>query len=131
MPKTKRKNRIQYVYILFIDIFLTLSFCFQRRPKLDLSMSNNVLNIHTCSDSCASLIKLIKYIASDGDLDHGNQECFAEQISQNEVPCYFPAFCWHQVDINKTIYLLSLGIAGSSSELYCVYKRVIVTNFFL
>ena len=48
-------------------------------------MSNNVLNIHTCSDSCAALIKLIKYIASDGDLTHGSMESINEPNSHNEV----------------------------------------------
>lgn len=29
--------------------------------------SNNVLNIHTCADSCKMLMQLITYIANDGD----------------------------------------------------------------
>lgn len=72
-------------------------------------MSNNVLNIHTCSDSCAALIKLIKYIASDGDLDHGNQDIFAEQVSQNEVTYFNPTLLWHQVDNNKAMHLYSVN----------------------
>ena len=53
-------------------------------------MSNNVLNIHTCSDSCAALMKLIKYIASDGDLVKESTEDANESNSHNEV-------CHHQV----------------------------------
>ena len=48
-------------------------------------MSNNVLNIHTCSDSCAALMKLIKYIASDGDLVKESTEDANESNSHNEV----------------------------------------------
>jgi len=56
----------------------------KKRPKVDLSMSNNVLNIHTCSDSCAALMKLIKYIASDGDLVKESTEDANESNSHNE-----------------------------------------------
>ena len=31
-------------------------------------MSNNTVNIRTCSDSCSALLQLIQYIATDGDL---------------------------------------------------------------
>lgn len=40
-----------------------------RQPVFDLSMSNNLLNFRTCADSCVALMKLIKYFASDGDLE--------------------------------------------------------------
>ena len=48
-------------------------------------MSNNVLNIHTCSDSCAALVNLIKYVAADGDISTGSMESLVEPNSQNEV----------------------------------------------
>lgn len=31
-------------------------------------MSNNTVNVRTCSDSCSALLQLIQYIAADGDL---------------------------------------------------------------
>lgn len=31
-------------------------------------MSNNIVNVRTCSDSCSALLQLIQYIAADGDL---------------------------------------------------------------
>ena len=31
-------------------------------------MSNNTVNMRTCSDSCSALMQLIQYIAADGDL---------------------------------------------------------------
>lgn len=31
-------------------------------------MSNNTVNIRTCSDSCSALLQLIQYISADGDL---------------------------------------------------------------
>ncbi|XP_047132306.1 autophagy-related protein 2 homolog B isoform X1 [Hydra vulgaris] len=40
----------------------------KRLPIVDLAMSNNMLNIRTCSDSCLELMKFIKYVASGGDL---------------------------------------------------------------
>ena len=39
-----------------------------RQPIFDMSMSNNMLNIRTCADSCRALMKLVNYFASDGDL---------------------------------------------------------------
>lgn len=39
-----------------------------RQPMFDMSMSNNMLNIRTCSDSCTAFMQLVKYFASDGDL---------------------------------------------------------------
>eukprot|EP00794_Sanderia_malayensis_P020264 gene20264-22250_t len=55
----------------------------KKRPLVDLSMSNNILNIRTCSDSCSALIKLIKYYASDGDVETNQQEQDLPQDSQN------------------------------------------------
>ncbi|KAG5882217.1 hypothetical protein JTB14_024728 [Gonioctena quinquepunctata] len=37
-------------------------------PHIDLRASNNVLNIHTCSDSGRMLMQLITYFANDGDI---------------------------------------------------------------
>ncbi|XP_065067241.1 autophagy-related protein 2 homolog B-like [Rhopilema esculentum] len=56
----------------------------KKRPKMEMSMSNNVLNIHTCSDSCAALVNLIKYVAADGDICTGSMESLVEPNSQNE-----------------------------------------------
>lgn len=39
-----------------------------RNPHIDLRASNNILNIHTCSDSGRMLMQLIVYFANDGDL---------------------------------------------------------------
>ncbi|XP_052105810.1 autophagy-related protein 2 homolog B-like [Mytilus californianus] len=38
-------------------------------PKTDFKVSTNRLNIRTCSDSCKALMDLIRYFATDGDLD--------------------------------------------------------------
>lgn len=37
-------------------------------PQSELRMSNNTVNVRTCSDSCSALLQLIQYIAADGDL---------------------------------------------------------------
>lgn len=37
-------------------------------PHIDLRASNNIINIHTCSDSGRALMQLITYFANDGDL---------------------------------------------------------------
>ena len=36
---------------------------------MELNMSNSMLHIRTCADSCVALMKLIKYFASDGDMN--------------------------------------------------------------
>ena len=40
----------------------------QGHPQVELRMSNNTVNVRTCSDSCSALLQLIQYIAADGDL---------------------------------------------------------------
>lgn len=40
----------------------------QGHPQVELRMSNNTVNIRTCSDSCSALLQLIQYISADGDL---------------------------------------------------------------
>lgn len=37
-------------------------------PRVDLHASNNILHVHTCSDSGRALIQLLTYFASDGDM---------------------------------------------------------------
>lgn len=41
----------------------------QRYPKTDLRLSNNIVHLRTCADSCHALAELINYIAADGDLE--------------------------------------------------------------
>lgn len=53
-----------------------------REPLIDLTMSNSMLNIRTCADSCVALMKLIKYLASDGDMQ---PECPPELDSDSVV----------------------------------------------
>ena len=39
-----------------------------KQPLFELTMTNNLLNVRTCADSCVALTKLVQYFASDGDL---------------------------------------------------------------
>ena len=41
---------------------------FSHLPELSLECSSNILQIHTCVDSCVALRDLLVYLASDGDL---------------------------------------------------------------
>ena len=47
---------------------------FSHLPELSLECSSNVLQIHTCVDSCVALRDLLVYLASDGDLHPGPGE---------------------------------------------------------
>ncbi|KAK3878072.1 hypothetical protein Pcinc_017284 [Petrolisthes cinctipes] len=40
----------------------------EKKPKIDLIASNNIIHIRTCADSCKALLELMIYLASDGDL---------------------------------------------------------------
>lgn len=40
----------------------------EKKPKIDLVASNNIIHIRTCADSCKALLELLIYLASDGDL---------------------------------------------------------------
>ncbi|CAG9834337.1 unnamed protein product [Diabrotica balteata] len=61
-----------YVNVLQLGLFeLSLRTTDKRsgiNPHIDLRASNNILNIHTCADSCKMLTNLIIYFANDGDL---------------------------------------------------------------
>ena len=35
---------------------------------MDLKVSNNVIHLRTCADSCSALARLLLYLATDGDL---------------------------------------------------------------
>ncbi|CAL8111003.1 unnamed protein product [Orchesella dallaii] len=67
---TDLKN--DYVCVMDMDLFeLSLRLCGNRNvpvPRLDLSASNNVLHIRTCSDSFKALTEVLTYFVSDGDL---------------------------------------------------------------
>ena len=47
----------------------------QRYSKVDLQVSNNILHIRTCADSCRALQNLILYLANDGDLNNPDDSC--------------------------------------------------------
>lgn len=47
-----------------------LIFLLKNHPKVELTASNNVINIRTCSDSFTVLAELINYLARCGDLDN-------------------------------------------------------------
>ena len=63
-----------YMYDNFIPrsaFTLLSSLClqlFSHLPDISLECSSNVLQIHTCVDSCIALRDLLVYLASDGDL---------------------------------------------------------------
>jgi autophagy-related protein 2 len=65
--------RGDYVCVLDMDLFeLTLRLCQSRSsaaPRVELTASNNVLHIRTCSDSFKVLMELITYYANYGDLE--------------------------------------------------------------
>ena len=48
------------------------------QPLTELSMSNSMLYIRTCSDSCIALMDIIKYFASDGDLQPNQNDTLEE-----------------------------------------------------
>ena len=43
------------------------AFFYYQNPKIDLKVSNNVVHLRTCADSCTALARLILYLANDGD----------------------------------------------------------------
>lgn len=65
-------NIRNYVCVLDLGMFelslFTSDGSEQGHPQLELRMSNNIVNVRTCSDSCSALLQLIQYIAADGDL---------------------------------------------------------------
>ncbi|XP_029191275.2 LOW QUALITY PROTEIN: autophagy-related protein 2 homolog A-like [Acropora millepora] len=65
-------NIKNYVCVLDLGMFELSLFTSDSReqgqPQVQLRMSNNIVNVRTCSDSFFALLQLIQYIAADGDL---------------------------------------------------------------
>lgn len=77
----------------------------KKQPLTDLSMSNNLLNIRTCADSCVALMKLVQYFASDGDLQSGivtesNEKEFPESSESANMPIMEGQQCDESADIH-------------------------------
>lgn len=69
---TGSANIRNYVCVLDLGMFelslFTSDGSEQSHPQVELRMSNNAVNVRTCSDSCSALLQLVQYIAADGDL---------------------------------------------------------------
>ena len=63
-------SRYFVVYVhMYVHTYMYLLFqLFSHLPEVSLECSSNVLQIHTCIDSCVALRDLLVYLASDGDL---------------------------------------------------------------
>ncbi|XP_038074084.1 autophagy-related protein 2 homolog A-like [Patiria miniata] len=62
--------RSNYVCVLdlgMLEISLRMSTDKDKNPKIDLKVSNNMVHLRTCADSCTALARLILYLANDGD----------------------------------------------------------------
>jgi len=88
--KDSNDLRNDFVCVMEMDLMeLSLQTCvdscnlISTPPKFELTLSNNVLHIRTCSDSFKALSELITYYASFGDLEIENVETDA-LASQNE-----------------------------------------------
>jgi len=82
----------EFVRVLDMGTFeLSLKFSSgqdKKQPLMDLSMTNNMLNVRTCADSCIALMKLIQYFASDGDLQTGISSEFERDLNVNSSLYY-------------------------------------------
>ncbi|XP_069036336.1 autophagy-related protein 2 homolog A isoform X2 [Lepisosteus oculatus] len=94
--------RRDYVCVLDIDL-LELAITTWRasedskltQPLFELRCSNNVVHLHTCADSCATLVNLLQYLVSHGDLHpppqpHPPTEIAGQRLPLSESPASLP-----------------------------------------
>lgn len=56
------------------------------QPLFELRCSNNVVHLHTCADSCASLVNLLQYLVSQGDLHPPPRQNSPTEIAGQKLP---------------------------------------------
>ncbi|XP_066575184.1 autophagy-related protein 2 homolog A [Amia ocellicauda] len=94
--------RRDYVCVLDIDL-LELAITTWRgsegerlpQPLFELRCSNNVVHLHTCADSCATLVNLLQYLVSHGDQHppprhHSPTEIAGQKLLLSESPASLP-----------------------------------------
>ncbi|XP_022099406.1 autophagy-related protein 2 homolog B-like isoform X2 [Acanthaster planci] len=62
-----RNNYVCVLDLGMLEVALRMSTVKDKNPKIDLKVSNNIVHLRTCADSCTALARLILYLASDGD----------------------------------------------------------------
>ncbi|XP_032229224.2 autophagy-related protein 2 homolog B isoform X2 [Nematostella vectensis] len=87
-------NLRNYVCVMDIGLFqlsLLTSDGSEQHPKVELRMSSNTLNVRTCSDSFSALLRLIQYIAADGDMVPSYETEEPDPASAPPTPSRCPA----------------------------------------
>ncbi|XP_029021444.1 autophagy-related protein 2 homolog A [Betta splendens] len=56
------------------------------QPLFELRCSNNVVHLHTCTDSCAALVNLLQYLVSQGDLHPPPKHTSPTEIAGQKLP---------------------------------------------
>nr|XP_046178953.1 autophagy-related protein 2 homolog A-like [Oncorhynchus gorbuscha] len=56
------------------------------QPLFELRCSNNVVHLHTCADSCASLVNMLQYLVSQGDLHPPPRHTSPTEIAGQKLP---------------------------------------------
>nr|CAD7434456.1 unnamed protein product [Timema monikensis] len=81
--------RKDYVCVVDLGLFeLSLRLCDKTSgqnsdsPRVDLRASNNVLHVHTCSDSAKALTELLIYFSMDGDMLQSDSQCSHSKCDQ-------------------------------------------------
>ncbi|MBN3300118.1 ATG2A protein, partial [Amia calva] len=85
--------RRDYVCVLDIDL-LELAITTWRgsegerlpQPLFELRCSNNVVHLHTCADSCATLVNLLQYLVSHGDQHPPPRHHSPTEIAGQKLP---------------------------------------------
>ncbi|XP_069752323.1 autophagy-related protein 2 homolog A [Narcine bancroftii] len=77
------------------------------KPLFELRCSNNVVHVHTCADSCASLVNLVQYVVNGGDLHPPPQPDTPTEIAGQKLqllesaPTIPPRFPAETAEINQ------------------------------
>lgn len=93
--------------LLLLIIKVLLLFAAQSQPLFELRCSNNVVHLHTCADSCATLVNLLQYLVSQGDLHPPPRHNSPTEIAGQKLPVR--VMCSLQI-LSYSIYYIIDGV---------------------
>ncbi|XP_071797968.1 autophagy-related protein 2 homolog A-like isoform X2 [Asterias amurensis] len=79
-----RKNYVCVLDLGMLELSLRMSTDKEKNPKIDLKVSNNIVHLRTCADSCTALARLLHYLANDGDQSPAQQQTSSQPEQQQQ-----------------------------------------------
>lgn len=108
--------------------FSCLCCLFQSQPLFELRCSNNVVHLHTCADSCASLVNLLQYLVSQGDLHPPPRQNSPTEIAGQKLPvsvtCSRQSFSPSGLEIHILLYIAFAAYSSCLNVLPEAFQQI-------